>query len=507
MRKTFLLLLCAALLLPPAFAADNITELKINSITTPVQAGAMFDFSFSAGNRSGPACAAQVEYWFDKDGEKLLHGEDTLSLGVGEATTQKISMVMPSTLQGVRNFFLQLKCNNATVVASRVIEISPSVPVTPELTALDILSSGDWKEIEFTYTIKSSQPMTVPISVEETIERENELVWKETPNVTVTGQNSFKRYGPMLTPGSYKLVVEAKHGSETATITRRFNIGAPFNILPLLAIMVPVLLLFIAGVKFRGYFGAVRKRYAEGGIFRGGVPIGAPAAAEAVLAEKAEEKALLKNRVAVVESENTGAPPVEFLTAMLNQAGITAKEKVIALELAGRILVKQTVKSFIVMEEKGKMKFETTVTIAVNNTGNRNWLEVVFLAKIPQFLGETIEEISADTEIQPIMSGPIVKFVLPKVGAMQSASVTYSVPKLISQAEANSVQLPAAISFKESEPLIVTQIKMDAQQGAEAQKAGFDKIQDEIEKAKKEYLKKKKGKKPKNEKPSDSAAQ
>jgi len=90
---------------------------------------------------------------------------------------------------------------------------------------------------------------------------------------------------------------------------------------------------------------------------------------------------------------------------------------------------------------------------------------------------------------------------------MQSASVTYSVPKLISQAEANSVQLPAAISFKESEPLIVTQIKMDSQQGAEAQKAGFEKIQDEIDKAKKEYLKKKKGKKPKNEKPSDSAAQ
>jgi hypothetical protein len=208
--------------------------------------------------------------------------------------------------------------------------------------------------------------------------------------------------------------------------------------------------------------------------------------------EKAEEGARLRNRVSVVESENAGAPPVEFLITMLNEAGISAKEKVIALELAGRILVKQTVKSFIVMEEKGKMRFETNVTISVNNTTNRNWLDMVFLAKIPQFLGETIEEISADTEIQPIMGGPIVKFVLPKVGAMQSASVTYSVPKLISQAEANSVQLPAVASFKESEPLIVTQVKMDARQGAEAQKAGFEKIQDEIEKAKREYLKKKK---------------
>jgi len=496
MRKTFLLLLCAALLLPTAFAADNIMELKINSITTPVQAGAMFDFSFSAGNMSGPACAAHIEYWFDKDGEKHLHGEDTLSLGVGETTTQKISMVMPSTLQGVRNFFLQLKCNEASVVASRVIEINPSVPVTPEVTSLDILSSGEGKEIEFNYTIKTTQPITVPIAVEETIEMDGEVIWKETPNVTVTGQNSFRRYGPMLAPGSYKLVVEAKHGSETAAITRHFNIGAPFNILQLLAILVPVLLLFIAGVKFRGYFGAARKRYEERGIFGEGAPAGAPAAAPSAAGiervEKAEEGARLRNRVSVVESENAGAPPVEFLITMLNEAGISAKEKVIALELAGRILVKQTVKSFIVMEEKGKMRFETNVTISVNNTTNRNWLDMVFLAKIPQFLGETIEEISADTEIQPIMGGPIVKFVLPKVGAMQSASVTYSVPKLISQAEANSVQLPAVASFKESEPLIVTQVKMDARQGAEAQKAGFEKIQDEIEKAKREYLKKKK---------------
>ncbi|MDP2974213.1 MAG: hypothetical protein Q8N60_04120, partial [Candidatus Diapherotrites archaeon] len=66
-KKPLLLLLLALMFLlaiQPCFAAENITELKIKSINTPVKAGGRLDFSFSAGNMSGPACSAQLVYWF-----------------------------------------------------------------------------------------------------------------------------------------------------------------------------------------------------------------------------------------------------------------------------------------------------------------------------------------------------------------------------------------------------------------------------------------------------------
>ena len=86
-QKAFLLLAAIILLSFPVFA-ENVTELKIESITTPIKAGERLDFSFSAGNMSGPECSAQIEYWFGNESEKSVQGNDNFYLRPGQTTTQ-----------------------------------------------------------------------------------------------------------------------------------------------------------------------------------------------------------------------------------------------------------------------------------------------------------------------------------------------------------------------------------------------------------------------------------
>jgi len=63
-----------------------------------------------------------------------------------------------------------------------------------------------------------------------------------------------------------------------------------------------------------------------------------------------------------------------------------------------------------------------------------------------------------------------VKFLLPKIGAMQSAVITYRAKKIVSQAEANSVPLPAVVDYEEGKPLVIMQVKVELQQEKTPQK-------------------------------------
>ncbi len=70
-------------------------------------------------------------------------------------------------------------------------------------------------------------------------------------------------------------------------------------------------------------------------------------------------------------------------------------------------------------------------------------------------MAEDPSKIEADCEMQVMKGTPVIKFVLPKVGAMQSASISYKTAIMVSQAEANSVQLPAVISYRQGKPLVI----------------------------------------------------
>ncbi len=451
-KLVLLLLVLALLAAKPVFAEENVTELRIESITTPIEAGGRLLFSFSAGNKAGPECSAQIQYWFEEEGEKSVQGSDNFYLETGETISKDISLIVPSGLQGVKTLYLEMRCNQSTILASRVIEITGTFPAMPQFDTLHIEKSEEGSQLEFTYTVQSNTDGKVAIWIEEQIEQDNNVVWINTQNIAISGSSQIERFGPMLPLGNYRLIVEA-HGSETARIIREFTVSPmPIAILPTVAIIALALVLF-AAIGITTKFITTRKDYRKQKVV----------VTEAMAEEThgMEEKLVpSKDTLCLVESESSGTLDEPELDEMLEMAKIGGSKKVLAMEFAGKIEVMQTVKSCVVIDQNRKARFETTVEINITNNSNRVWTKLAIIAKIPLFLGEHISNISANAKLQATKEGSIIRFSVEKLGAMRSLRISYEVQNLILQEEANSIPLPAVIYYEESEPLVITKVKV-----------------------------------------------
>lgn len=446
----FLLAFFLAFSARPCFA-ENVAELRIESITTPIQAGGLLEFSFIAGNRSGPGCAAEIGYWFGEDGE--IQGNDTFYLEEHGTMTNSASLLLPDSDSGVKQFFLQMKCNDAVIVASRKIEIRADIPVLPLFSSLFISESGEGKQLEFVYMLQSNSKEAVPIHVQERIMQNDKIIWQNSQNIPIAQGTEIKRLGPILPLGNYKLIIDATSGLEKATVTREFEVKAAtaapaeFPFMQALAIAAVALLLFAS------LFTATR--------FFAKAPILQKPFAPFPLTSVKQGTVANEERLKLFESDSIGVADELEVNRLLDVIGQKGEERQHSIDFAVRTQVMKVAKSFIVIGASKEARFETSVSVSLANYTNRNWKKVVVLARLPKFLGEEILEISEDTKLNAEKIGPVIKFTLEKVGAMQSVSFAYKVGKLISQAEANSIPLPAVISYEEGEPLIITQVNVE----------------------------------------------
>ncbi len=484
-KKLLLLALLLLLAAKPAIAEENVTELKIESITTPIRAGERLEFTFLVGNRLGPPCSGQIQYWFEVDGERLVQGNDNVYLETSEAKVESASLIMPPGLEGVRDFYLEMKCNDTTVIASRVIHIATGLPGLPQFKSLDIIEEDEGQTV-FSYTLESGQGETVPVHVEEWIVEDNNVLWTSSQNLAITGSSSFKRFGPVLPPGSYKVIVEITAGEETARIVREFTVGTavapPLNLMLLFSLVALAILAF-ATIFVAGRFASIKdyaNRYVVLPVSRN---IVLPTLGEHEAAGKPAEE--IKQIACPVEAEESGIPDEFEVSQMLEGAGLESKRRQKCLETAGKIPIVQIVKGCVITDKSDRMRCETTVTITVANNTNRNWENIVFFARVPEFFAEDLSEVEADCKIHPVEGTSILKFRMPKVGAMQSASVSYKTAKMISQAEANSIPLPAVVSYKQGKPLVIAQVKVE-KKAEEAEKEAA--VQEAKEKATKKAV-------------------
>jgi len=464
MEHKFFLLLAVALLLamqPAAiWAEENSAELKIESITTPIKAGETLQFSFIAGNRAGPPCSAQIQYWFEVEGERFMQGKDTVYLGTGEAKSESASLIMQPGIEGIRDFYLELECNDATVLASRVIHISAGTPMLPQLKNLAVPVKEDGEQLAFSYTVASSSSGTVQVQVEEKLVQDSNVIWSNSQNIAVTGSAEINGFGPIVSAGNYRLVVEAEYAGKTASMTREFSVKAieapllqlqPGNF-AFWAIIAGIGILGAALFVAAGYLGKRQYNWKK-------IPSAAMAAEKA--GAEPHGLAQAKSVACFVESESKGALDEEKLNELLDLARIREGSRVVAAEFAGRTPVAQAVRSCIVTDAKGGITFETTVEISIENNGNRNWTGIAVIAKLPSFLGDSLSEVSANTVLHVAKKGKLLRFDAQKIGAMHSATISYKLPRLISQEEANSIPLPAVIGYEESEPLVITSVKVE----------------------------------------------
>jgi len=443
------------LFVQPAAAEENIADMRITYLPVVLKAGTQLDFSFSAGNRAGPECTGEIDYWIEKNGETLSQGKDSVFLGQGEVESGDGSMLLPSKLDGVYEFFIQMKCNDATVLANKTVEVKEILPAMPLTGNLFVSEGGEGKQMEFSYTIQTSLSEPVPIHLEEKIVSGETVLWTNSQNIAVTGSTEITRFGPALSAGNYRLLVEATHGSEIARIVREFEVKAAVP--PLLPVEIPTS--FLVGAALILLFGALGLAI-RFFISRSRVP-----SYKAVLGKGHVLPALPKpkDRLCPVEAESSGVLEEYEMGKLLEDVGLSEKKREKAIAVAGAMPLTQLVRGCIVTDEEGRMSCETTVTVTLQNNTNRNWNKVLLAAEIPEFLAEKLSEVEADCEMHAVKGTGVARFLLPKVGAMQSSSISYKVGRMISQAEANSVPLPAVIKYRLGKPLVITQVRVVSQ--------------------------------------------
>jgi hypothetical protein len=485
-KKTILILLITATLLPTnAFAQENVTELKIESITTPVRAGENLEFSFLTGNRIGPPCSAEIRYWIESGGNQAIQGNDTIYLGTGEVETEDVVLLISPGFGGVREFFLQMKCNEATILASRTVNFLPAIPKLPAIENLKVSENEEGKQIEFAYELESGLGETVAIIAEESIIKDSEVVWSNIESKAITGKKEIERLGPALPTGDYKVTVKLKHAvfeanadeahyySETVEMTRDFSVkGVPLEISLLSSLGIMLGLSVATAGTALGFIRLRKNKKMYGSFLRHG--LAKPAAATA------------KNRLCPVEAESNGVLEEYQLAIMLHEAGFKGKKLDKAIRIAEKIPITQLVKGCVLTDKTNGMSCETTIEINLSNNTNRNWKKLKILATVPEFLAEDPSEVNCDSEMQLVEGTRNIILSLEKVAAMQSATISYKTPILVSQAEANSVQLPAVVSYKQGKPLTIAQVKVErpVEETEEKAKEFYAEIQAEEKQAK-----------------------
>ncbi|MBN2067736.1 MAG: hypothetical protein JW744_04675 [Candidatus Diapherotrites archaeon] len=441
-------LISISLTLPAAFAEQNITELKVVEVSSPIRSGEAIDFAFSAGNMSGPPCSAQLTYWLGSS-QKLEGGKDNLYLATGQSVTETVSFTVPSNLEGQMPLYLEMVCNDANILASRMLEVKRVLPAIPRFTGLAVDRSIEGQEVEFSFGIESSRQLAEPLVIEEQILQSGAVVWERTQRIEETVQGSFTTIGPVLPIGEYQLIVKSAYAGETTEVARRFSMRpVPFQILPILT-LASLALLFAAAAVITVKFIFPRGSRFKQGIFPGGRP---------ALLPRAHAK---KGSLCIVESESSGILDEVQTSKLFDEAGLKGKRRAASLAVAGRIPVEQLVRSCVVTGKGKGVSCNTTVSAVVSNNTNRNWKKLELLVSIPEFISEDISEVEAGENAMPLKGSNVLKFSIDKIGAMQSATISYSFPKLVSQAEANSIPLPAVIKCGEGQPLVVAQVRVE----------------------------------------------
>ncbi len=451
MKKLLFLLVILVFFAQLTVAEENILELKIEDMPVIVKAGAPLDFVYYAGNRAGPPCTGYVSYWIEVDNEKVSKGSDNIFLDSDETKSGNANVLLPSHLEGIYNFLIELKCNDANVLANKTIEVRKIVPVMPQLGAIILDGLDEGGQLGFAYSIKTNDVDETPIQLHEQITKDGEVVWSNSQNIAVSGINEITRLGPSLPIGNYKLMVTTLSGTESAKLIKDFSVNAlpltpppfPFELLQTIAIIVLVALLF-AGIFF------TTKRFAGGKYPMKIMP-------SETLVDGVEDE----DRVRLFAAESEGTANDYDVGWILDKLGLKAEVRENAMEFAARTNVLQSVKCCLVVTKKGEASFETTVMVTIENNTNRNWLNAKVAVKIPRFFGKTFLEKSEDTKINVKKFDSVAEFILEKVGAMKLTTFSYTVPLLISQPEANSVPLPAVIGYEEGEPLVITIVNIE----------------------------------------------
>ncbi len=201
-------------------------DVRIARADTPIKAGEVFDFVYILKNPLGKAIDAEVEFWLEKDGEKIVEGREVVFLYPGEEKEFEANLNTLEDMLGKYSLVVQLIFEETEVFATKDIEIKSSVPLVLDLYISRLPEKIETGPFEMEIRVGTNLDVRVPVRLNQIIMKDNEIVWKSDNQILVNGSKKIAFEMPILPPGEYKLVITATSTSEGATtsVVRSFTV-------------------------------------------------------------------------------------------------------------------------------------------------------------------------------------------------------------------------------------------------------------------------------------------
>jgi parallel beta-helix repeat protein len=102
----------------------QIFDLKTVDITSPVDSGTVFNFSYFVKGMADISGDVTIEFWIENDTSRVTEGSDVIFIGSFEEKTEESSLRIPSTtVSGVYTFFVTLTYEEYHIESFRTVEI------------------------------------------------------------------------------------------------------------------------------------------------------------------------------------------------------------------------------------------------------------------------------------------------------------------------------------------------------------------------------------------------
>ncbi len=199
-------------------------DVKILRADTPIKAGEQFDFTYLLGNPFGKPIDAEVEYWLEKDGKKVVEGREVVFVGAGEEAQFESNLLLLEDMLGKHKFTVQLIHEGTKVFATKDVEIKTSVPLTLDLHISRLPEEISFQPFTIEVLLGTNFDERIQVRLNKVIMRGNEILWKSDKHVSVEVSRRIVQRLPVLQPGEYRLTITATSGEATTSIIRSFNV-------------------------------------------------------------------------------------------------------------------------------------------------------------------------------------------------------------------------------------------------------------------------------------------